>query len=47
MTQVHQDLEGLGDNPVGLAALDVGNNAHAATVMFVVGRVQAVLGQVP
>ena len=47
MSQVHQNLQGLGDDLVGLAAIDVGDDAHAAAVVFQMGGIEAVAGQFP
>ena len=43
--QVDQDFEAFLDNLVGLLALDVGDHAHAAAIVFLLRRVQPLLGQ--
>ena len=46
VVEVLEDLQTLLDDAVRLLALDVGHEAHAARVMFIGGRVQAVFLQV-
>ncbi len=43
--QIDQHLEGLDDDLVGLLPLDVGNYPHAAAVVFQLGGIESVLGQ--
>ena len=45
MAQVDEYLEPLFNNPVRLAALYVGNDANAATVVLLFRRIQALAGQ--
>ena len=47
MAQVDQNLQALGDDLVGLAAPDVGDHAHPATVVFQPGGVKPIPGQFP
>ena len=45
MAQVDQNFESFLDDPMGLPALDVGNHADAAAIVFLLRRIESLFSQ--